>query len=211
MTLTSRTRQLSLRLLPLPSSHVFEAPEASPGLFQACPIGHGGLPRGVVPHTHFSHPHLVMSGPWYWELIVSLFPPRGLLALFWEGGVALTGHLSSTLLPMPTVCGPSLNFLNSKVIGLCPSSMPKQDSVHCASLVFSPSPSRPVVQRDSVSPHTNPLHIAFSLDLYCWICRRANDKACLLRVLKRPEKNVNSRVPSAVPGTRENLSKACVC
>lgn len=87
VTLTSRTRQLSLRLLPLPSSHVFEAPEASPGLFQACPIGHGGLPRGVAPHTHFGHPHLVMSGPWYWELIVSLFPPKGLLALFWEGGV----------------------------------------------------------------------------------------------------------------------------
>lgn len=140
MTLTSRTRQLSLRLLLLPSSHVFEAPEASPGLFQACPIGHGDLPRGVAPHTHFSHPHLVMSGPWYWELTVSLFPPRGLLALFWEGGFALTGYPSSTLLPMPTVCGPSLNLLNSKVIGLCPSSMPKQDCVHCTSLVSFPLP-----------------------------------------------------------------------
>lgn len=73
-----RNRQLSLRLHPLPSSRVFEAPEASPGLFQACPIGHGGLPRGVAPHTYSGHPHLLMSEPWYWELTVSLFPPRGL-------------------------------------------------------------------------------------------------------------------------------------
>lgn len=67
---------LRLCLHPLPSSHVFEATEAARAPSKAVPLATGACQGAGRPPT-LATPPFVMSGPWYWELMVSLFPPRG--------------------------------------------------------------------------------------------------------------------------------------
>ena len=82
-------QQLKLRLHPLPSSHVFEALEAARASSKPVPLAVGTCQGAGRPPSR--PPPFVMSGPWYWELIVSLFPPRGAVwvILFFGGGVLL--------------------------------------------------------------------------------------------------------------------------